>query len=141
VRPQLHADALKEAVPDLDRRGVENHLDLAALLRFPQALGVALLDAAEFTLAVRQCDGVAALMREALRAWHNRPGLARRWSMTLGASGSRLDGNVNREFLYLQANYLTRRVSLYAVQEVDYYATARRVDGEQAVSPTREALK
>jgi hypothetical protein len=56
--------------------------------------------------------------------------------MTLGASGSQVDGNSNRDFVYVQGNYLTRRVSLYVVQEVDYYRPSRRVDGEHAVSPT-----
>jgi hypothetical protein len=67
---------------------------------------------------------------------HNAPGSPQHWSMTVGASGSYFHGHTNREFLYLQANYLTRRVSLYAVQEVDYYRPWRRVNGEQAVSPT-----
>jgi hypothetical protein len=67
---------------------------------------------------------------------HNRPASVTRWSMTAGASGSYLNGHTNREFLYLQANYLTRHLSVYAVQEVDYYRPWRRVDGEKAISPT-----
>jgi hypothetical protein len=67
---------------------------------------------------------------------HNAPGSLQHWSMTVGATGSYFHGHTNREFLYLQANYLTRRVSIYAVQEVDYYRPWRRVNGEQAVSPT-----
>jgi hypothetical protein len=68
--------------------------------------------------------------------WHNRPASSRHWSYTIGASGSYLDGHTNREFAYFQANYLTRRVSVYAVQEIDYYRPWRRASGEQAVSPT-----
>ncbi len=67
---------------------------------------------------------------------HNRPESLRRWSVTLGASGSYLNGYTNREFMYLQGNYVTRRLSIYAVQEVDYYRPWRRIDGERAVSPT-----
>jgi hypothetical protein len=67
---------------------------------------------------------------------HNRPGSLRRWSLTLGASGSYLNGHTNREFMYLQGNYATRRLSIYAVQEFDYYRPWRRISGERAVSPT-----
>ena len=67
---------------------------------------------------------------------HNRPTSLTRWSLTAGASGSYVTWHTNREFLYLQASYLTRRFSFYGVQEVDYYRPWRRVQGEQAVSPT-----
>ncbi|HMA40055.1 MAG TPA: hypothetical protein VKP10_08255 [Gemmatimonadales bacterium] len=67
---------------------------------------------------------------------HNRPASLTRWSLTAGASGSYVTWHTNREFLYLQASYLTRRFSFYGVQEVDYYRPWRRVQGEQAVSPT-----
>lgn len=67
---------------------------------------------------------------------HNRPASLTRWSLTAGASGSYVTWHTNREFLYLQASYLTRRLSFYGVQEVDYYRPWRRVQGEQAVSPT-----
>jgi hypothetical protein len=67
---------------------------------------------------------------------HNRPSAVTRWSVTAGASGSYVTWHTNREFLYLQASYLTRRVSFYGVQEVDYYRPWRRVQGEQAISPT-----
>jgi hypothetical protein len=67
---------------------------------------------------------------------HNRPGSLTRWSLTAGASGSYVTWHTNREFLYLQASYMTRRFSVYGVQEVDYYRPWRRVQGEQAVSPT-----
>jgi hypothetical protein len=67
---------------------------------------------------------------------HNQPASLTRWSLTAGASGSYVTWHTNREFLYLQASYLTRRLSFYGVQEVDYYRPWRRVLGEQAVSPT-----
>ncbi len=67
---------------------------------------------------------------------HNRPGSPRRWSLSAGLSGSYLRTGTNREFLYLQGEYGTRRLSLFASQEVDYYRPWRRVGGERAVSPT-----
>jgi hypothetical protein len=67
---------------------------------------------------------------------HNRPASRAHWSYTLGASGSYMSGQANREFAYLQANYLTRRFSVYAVQEIDYYRPWRRVSGEKTISPT-----
>ncbi len=67
---------------------------------------------------------------------HNRPASLTHWSYTVGASGAYLEGQTNREFAYFQANYLTRRFSVYAVQEVDYYRPWRRAGGEKAISPT-----
>lgn len=67
---------------------------------------------------------------------HNRPASLTHWSYTIGASGAYLEGQTNREFAYFQGNYLTRRFSVYAVQEVDYYRPWRRAAGEPAVSPT-----
>lgn len=67
---------------------------------------------------------------------HSRPGADARWGLSAGLSGSYLHSGTNREFLYLQGDYSTRRVSLYAAQEVDYYRPWRRVAGEHALSPT-----
>ena len=67
---------------------------------------------------------------------HSRPGVGARWGLSAGLSGSYLHSGTNREFLYLQGDYSTRRVSLYAAQEVDYYRPWRRVAGEHALSPT-----
>jgi hypothetical protein len=72
---------------------------------------------------------------------HSRTGAVNHWSVIAGASGSYVLshanlGSTNREYFYLQTNYQTRHVSLYAVQEVDYYRPWRRVGGEKAVSFT-----
>lgn len=67
---------------------------------------------------------------------HDRGGAASAWSVTTGLSGSYVHGAANREFLYLQGGFSTRRVALYAAQEVDYYRADRRVGGEGALSPT-----
>jgi hypothetical protein len=67
---------------------------------------------------------------------HSRAGSPERWSLSAGLSGSYLRTGTNREFLYLQGEYGTRRLSLFASQEVDYYRPWRRVGGERAISPT-----
>jgi hypothetical protein len=67
---------------------------------------------------------------------HSRTGSTKHWSLTAGATGSYLQGSTNREYLYLQASYLSRHVSVYAVQEMDYYRPWRRITGEKAISPT-----
>jgi len=59
-----------------------------------------------------------------------------RWSLLGGVSGSYLAAGTNREFLYLQGEYGTRRFQAYAAQEIDYYRPWRRVGGESALSPT-----
>ena len=59
-----------------------------------------------------------------------------RWSLLGGVSGSYLAAGTNREFLYLQGDYGTRRFQAYAAQEIDYYRPWRRVGGESALSPT-----
>ncbi|HET9709524.1 MAG TPA: hypothetical protein VFP39_14595 [Gemmatimonadales bacterium] len=64
------------------------------------------------------------------------PDLRERWSVTGGLSGSYLRTATNREFIYLQGDYATQRLSLYAAQEIDYYRPWRRVGGESALSPT-----
>ncbi len=67
---------------------------------------------------------------------HNRPEAASRWSTTLGAIGSYQAGVTNREFLYLQAGYSNRRLSLFGAQEVDYYRGWKQALGEHAWSLT-----
>lgn len=67
---------------------------------------------------------------------HSHPGSGARWGLSAGLSGSYLHSGTNREFLYLQGDYATRRISLYAAQEMDYYRPWRRVAGERALSPT-----
>jgi len=47
------------------------------------------------------------------------PDGATRWSVTTGLIGSYEQGEINREFGYLQGRYLARRLSIYLVQEID----------------------
>ena len=68
---------------------------------------------------------------------HNRLGSLSHWSVTAGASGSYVSWHTNREFFYAQGNYQSRRLSLYAVQEIDYYRPWRRAGtNEKMLSPT-----
>jgi hypothetical protein len=67
---------------------------------------------------------------------HARPGAPSRWSVTLGGIASFESGRTNRQFGYLQAAFWSRRVSVFATQEVDYYGSEKRALGEPAVSPT-----
>jgi hypothetical protein len=52
--------------------------------------------------------------------FHSRPGASTRWSITTGLIGSYEDGEVNREYLYIQGRVSSRRISAYLAQEVDY---------------------
>jgi len=67
---------------------------------------------------------------------HSRPGAAARWSLTLGASGSYEDAHANREFGFAQVSYLSRRLSAFVTQELDYYRPWKLLPGMRAVSPT-----
>jgi hypothetical protein len=67
---------------------------------------------------------------------HNRPGRQVQWSVTTGGIGSYQNGVINREYAYLQALLTSRRVSLYATQEIDYNRDWKLLAGEERVSPT-----
>lgn len=67
---------------------------------------------------------------------HSRPGADTRWTATIGMSGSYQTGHANREFAWLQASYLGRKLSAFATQEVDYYRPFKLLPGMHPVSPT-----
>ncbi len=50
----------------------------------------------------------------------------RRWSVTTGAVRSTDEGEINRDWLYIQARYDDRKLSAYATQELDYNRGWRR---------------
>jgi hypothetical protein len=60
----------------------------------------------------------------------------RLWSATVGVSGSYQNAHANREFALLQGSYSTRRVAVFASQEIDYYRAWKRTTGTPAVSLT-----
>ncbi len=67
---------------------------------------------------------------------HNKPDSKDRWLVTLGGVGSYEQRITNREFLYLQAAWTSRRLSFYGTQEIDYYRPWKQVIGEHPISPT-----
>lgn len=72
-------------------------------------------------------------------AWfrlHNATGDRAIWSLTTGAIGSYTKGEVNREFLYAQGQFVNRTVSLFAAQEVDYNRGWRAVAESTTTTPT-----
>jgi len=71
---------------------------------------------------------------------HNRPGSTGVWSFSLGAVGSYSSGVTNREFGFAQASVSTSVVSLYALQELDYYRPWKVKQGEDPLSPTSTYL-
>lgn len=81
-----------------------------------------------FSSAVREAGGYVQA--------HARPGEPRRWQVTAGAVGAYTAGEVDREFGYVQASYADRRVSFYAVQEIDYNRGWKRDAGEPSLAPT-----
>lgn len=67
---------------------------------------------------------------------HGRGEGGRLWSATVGLSGSYQNGHTNREFALLQGSYSTRRIAVFASQEIDYYRSWKRTNGTPAVSFT-----
>ena len=71
---------------------------------------------------------------------HNRPASTTNWSFTVGGIGAYTQGQPNREFAFLQATYTSRALSLFAVQELDFYRGQKADLGEPAVSPTNSLV-
>ncbi len=72
-------------------------------------------------------------------AWfrlHSTPAARGSWSLTTGAIGSYAKGDVNREFAYLQGQYVNRAFSLFAAQEVDYNRGWRAEVESTTTTPT-----
>lgn len=67
---------------------------------------------------------------------HNKSGGRTPWSFTTGAVGSYTYNASNREFAFAQASVSSQALSLYALQEVDYYRPWKVALGEQKISPT-----
>lgn len=67
---------------------------------------------------------------------HNGPTAPAHWLVTLGGIGSYEGGQPNREFLYLQAGFSSRRFSAFATQELDHYRAAKQALGEPPFSLT-----
>lgn len=80
----------------------------------------------------------SSLIRE-YGAWlqvHNAPGTRGIWSFTTAAVGSYQGGEVNREFVYAQGVLVTRRLSVFASQELDINRDWKTDAGEPSTSLT-----
>jgi hypothetical protein len=71
---------------------------------------------------------------------HSAPSSARPLSFSLGAVVSNSNGVANREFAFAQASVSTPGISLYALQEVDYYPQWKVALGENRFTPTSTYL-
>jgi hypothetical protein len=71
---------------------------------------------------------------------HNRRGGAVPWSVTMGAIGEYTSGQIDREFGYLRTTYNSRRVSIFASQEIDINRGWKRVVEGSAVTMTSSFL-
>ncbi|HSB54395.1 MAG TPA: hypothetical protein VLD58_08565 [Gemmatimonadales bacterium] len=67
---------------------------------------------------------------------HNKPGNLGVWSFSLGAVGSYSSVATNREFGFAQATVSTPVISLFALQELDYYRPWKVRQGEDKFSLT-----
>jgi hypothetical protein len=69
------------------------------------------------------------------------PGATRRWGLNVGAVASRQDGELNREFVFLQGRYTGGRLHGYFVQEVDINRDWKSDEaGESTLEPTSTFL-
>jgi hypothetical protein len=67
---------------------------------------------------------------------HNAMNASPVWTSTLGAIASYARGEIDREFAYLQSTFTSRRLSLYATQEVDVNRGWKADAEGSAVIPT-----
>lgn len=67
---------------------------------------------------------------------HNERNVAPAWATTLGAIGSYVHGEIDREFAYLQTAFTSRRLTWYAAQELDVNRGWKSQAEGTAVSPT-----
>lgn len=68
--------------------------------------------------------------------FHGAPSSPKRWRIATGLVGSYQDGEVNREFLFLQGNYVDRIVTFFLTQEIDYNRGWKKDAGESTFSST-----
>lgn len=61
---------------------------------------------------------------------------AKRWEVISGAIGSYTEGEINREFLYLQGRYTGRRLWAYLAEEIDFNRDWRKAIEGESLSPT-----
>lgn len=67
---------------------------------------------------------------------HNESRAVRRWNLVTGAVGSYTEGEINREFVFLQSRYVGPRLTFYLLQEVDYNRDWKMEFENSTLSPT-----
>jgi hypothetical protein len=67
---------------------------------------------------------------------HNERNVAPSWATTVGAIGSYVHGEIDREFAYLQTTFTSRRLTWYVAQELDVNRGWKSDAEGTAVSPT-----
>jgi len=68
--------------------------------------------------------------------WRQTPGSDRRWSLTTGLIGSYEEGEINREFSFLQGSYQGSRLSFWLAEEVDLNRGWKEQAEDSSVSVT-----
>ncbi len=68
--------------------------------------------------------------------WHNAAMSMPLWSLTLGGVGAYTMGQIDREFTYATATFITPRVSAYLTQEVDINRGWRLAQEHSVATPT-----
>jgi hypothetical protein len=71
---------------------------------------------------------------------HNRPARTPLWSFTLGGVGAYSQGEIDREFAFARATYNIRRLSIYAVQELDFNRGWKNAAESTSTTPTSSFL-
>jgi hypothetical protein len=67
---------------------------------------------------------------------HNESQAVRRWNLVTGAVGSYTEGEINREFIFIQSRYVGPRLTFYLLEEVDYNRGWKTEFEDSALSPT-----
>lgn len=68
--------------------------------------------------------------------WHQAPLSVQRWSYAMGVVSSQENGAPNRDFLFAQSWWFTKRFNASVTQEVDFNRGWKRALGEPALSAT-----
>lgn len=69
-------------------------------------------------------------------SFHGSAASPRRWRIATGLVGSYQEGEVNREFVFLQSSYVDRIVTFFVTEEIDYNRGWKKDAGESTFSST-----
>ena len=68
--------------------------------------------------------------------YRNAPQTPKYWSITTGLVASYFEGEINREFLYVQGRYSAKKLSFYGTTEIDFNRDWKEEAGEDSLSLT-----